>query len=109
MSKSRKPSPASAPPAAPEPLNAWAVAQQQLRNVAELIGLEEDYYRILSTPRLAVTVSVPIRHDNGEIRVYTGHRVQHSTARGPGKGGIRYHPDVTLDEVKALAMWMTWK
>src|SRR5579862_2342710 len=108
MSKARKPS-APAAPASAGPLDAWAVAQQQLRNVAELIGLEEDYYHILSTPRLCLTVSVPIRHDDGAIRVYTGHRVQHSTARGPGKGGIRYHPDVTLDEVKALAMWMTWK
>jgi len=90
-------------------LDAWKVAQQQLRNVAELIGLDESLYGILSTPRLCVTVSVPIRHDDGQIRVYTGYRVQHSTSRGPGKGGIRFHPDVTLDEVKALAMWMTWK
>ncbi len=89
--------------------NAWDVAQEQLRNVAELIGLDEDHYRILSTPRVCLTVAVPIRHDDGRVRVYTGHRVQHSTSRGPGKGGIRYHPDVTLDEVKALAMWMTWK
>jgi glutamate dehydrogenase (NAD(P)+) len=88
---------------------AWDVAQEQLRNVAALIDLDEDTYRILSSPRLCLTVSVPIRHDDGRIRVYTGHRVQHSIARGPGKGGIRYHPDVTLDEVKALAMWMTWK
>jgi glutamate dehydrogenase/leucine dehydrogenase len=92
-----------------EKLDAWKVAQQQLRNVAELIGLDEDMFGILSTPRLCMTVSVPIRHDDGRIRVYTGHRVQHSTSRGPGKGGIRYHPGVTLDEVKALAMWMTWK
>jgi len=96
-------------PAPAEKLNAWKVAQQQLRNVAELIKLDEDIFGILSTPRVAMTVSVPIRHDDGRIRVYTGHRVQHSVARGPGKGGIRYHPDVTLDEVKALAMWMTWK
>jgi glutamate dehydrogenase (NAD(P)+) len=89
--------------------NAWRVAQQQLRNVAEILKLDEDIFGILSTPRVAMTVSVPIRHDDGRIRVYTGHRVQHSVARGPGKGGIRYHPDVTLDEVKALAMWMTWK
>jgi glutamate dehydrogenase (NAD(P)+) len=89
--------------------NAWKVAQQQLRNVAELLKLDEDIFEILSTPRVCMTVSVPIRHDDGRIRVYTGHRVQHSVARGPGKGGIRYHPDVTLDEVKALAMWMTWK
>jgi glutamate dehydrogenase (NAD(P)+) len=108
MSRPRKSTSAPLTPAGDVP-SAWAVAQQQLRNVTELIGLAEDYYRILSTPRLAVTVSVPIRHDDGAIRVYTGHRVQHSTARGPGKGGIRYHPDVTLDEVKALAMWMTWK
>jgi glutamate dehydrogenase (NAD(P)+) len=92
-----------------EKLNAWKVAQQQLRNVAELIKLDENIFGILSTPRVCMTVAVPIRHDDGRIRVYTGHRVQHSTARGPGKGGIRYHPDVTLDEVKALAMWMTWK
>jgi glutamate dehydrogenase (NAD(P)+) len=96
-------------PAPAEKLNAWKVAQQQLRNVAELIQLDEDLFGILSTPRVCMTVSVPIRHDDGRIRVYTGHRVQHSTSRGPGKGGIRYHPDVTLDEVKALAMWMTWK
>ncbi|HVE41374.1 MAG TPA: Glu/Leu/Phe/Val dehydrogenase [Planctomycetota bacterium] len=96
-------------PAPAEKPNAWKVAQQQLRNVAQLIQLDEDIFGILSTPRVCMTVSVPIRHDDGRIRVYTGHRVQHSVARGPGKGGIRYHPDVTLDEVKALAMWMTWK
>ena len=89
--------------------NAWEVAQTQLRDVASLIGLDDDILGILSRPRVCLTVSVPIRHDDGRIHVYTGHRVQHSTARGPGKGGIRYHPDVTLDEVKALAMWMTWK
>jgi glutamate dehydrogenase (NAD(P)+) len=98
-----------ADPVPAEKPNAWKVAQQQLRNVAELLHLEEDLFGILSTPRVCMTVSVPIRHDDGRIRVYTGHRVQHSTSRGPGKGGIRYHPDVTLDEVKALAMWMTWK
>jgi glutamate dehydrogenase/leucine dehydrogenase len=89
--------------------SAWDVAQQQLRNVADLIDLDDDTYRILSSPKMCLTVSVPIRHDDGRIRVYTGHRVQHSNARGPGKGGIRFHPAVTLDEVKALAMWMTWK
>ena len=98
-----------AEPAPADKPNAWKVAQQQLRNVAELLKLDEDIFGILSTPRVCMTVSVPIRHDDGRIRVYTGHRVQHSVARGPGKGGIRYHPDVTLDEVKALAMWMTWK
>jgi len=97
------------PAPAAERLNAWDVAQQQLRNVAELIHLDEGTYRLLATPKLCMTVAAPVRHDDGKIRVYTGHRVQHSTTRGPGKGGIRYHPDVTLDEVKALAMWMTWK
>ena len=75
-------------PAPIEKLNAWKVAQQQLRNVAELIQLDEDIFSILSTPRVCMTVSVPIRHDDGRIRVYIGHRVQHSVARGPGKGGI---------------------
>jgi len=89
--------------------DAWKVAQQQLRNVADLIQLDAGLYEQISRPKLCLTVSVPIKQDDGKIRVYTGHRVQHSTARGPGKGGIRYHPDVTLDEVKALAMWMTWK
>ncbi|HXX93298.1 MAG TPA: Glu/Leu/Phe/Val dehydrogenase dimerization domain-containing protein, partial [Planctomycetota bacterium] len=97
------------PGPAPEKLNAWDVAQQQLRNVAELLKLDEGTLQQLGTPKLCMTVAVPVRHDDGKIRVYTGHRVQHSTARGPAKGGIRYHPDVTLDEVKALAMWMTWK
>jgi glutamate dehydrogenase/leucine dehydrogenase len=100
--------PSERPPVA-EKLNAWEVAQQQLRNVAELIHLDSGMYQTLATPKLCLTVAIPVKHDDGKIRVYTGHRVQHSTARGPGKGGIRFHPDVTLDEVKALAMWMTWK
>ena len=103
MKNAKNPAPAG------EKLNAWKVAQQQLRNVADLLKLDDSMYQILATPKLCMTVAVPVRHDDGRIRVYTGHRVQHSTARGPGKGGIRYHPDVTLDEVKALAMWMTWK
>jgi glutamate dehydrogenase (NAD(P)+) len=103
--KERKRKPAS--PA--EKLNAWEVAQQQLRNVAEIIELDSNLYQQMAVPKVCMTVAVPIKQDDGAIRVYTGHRVQHSTARGPGKGGIRYHPEVTLDEVKALAMWMTWK
>jgi glutamate dehydrogenase/leucine dehydrogenase len=89
--------------------NPWLVARQQLRNVADLVGLDDGMFQVLSTPETCLTVSVPVRHDDGKIQVYTGHRVHHSTARGPGKGGIRFHPDVTLDEVKALATWMTWK
>jgi glutamate dehydrogenase (NAD(P)+) len=108
MPPKAKASPASPAPAAPK-LDAWAVAQKQLMNVAEILRLDDGLLQTLATPRLALTVSVPVKHDDGKVRVYTGHRVQHSTARGPGKGGIRFHPDVTLDEVKALAMWMTWK
>ncbi len=93
----------------PAPLNAWEVARKQLRTVAEILDLEGGMHETLAVPRLCLTVSVPIKHDDGRVGVYLGHRVQHSTARGPGKGGIRYHPGVTLDEVKALAMWMTWK
>ena len=64
---------------------------------------------MLATPRREVTVSIPLRRDNGEIELFLGHRVQHNFSRGPAKGGLRYSPDVTLDEVRALAMWMTWK
>lgn len=85
------------------------MALAQLRQVADLMKLDEGLYKVLSHPKRCLTVSIPIKMDDGRIEVYTGHRVQHSLARGPGKGGIRYHQDVTLNEVKALAMWMTWK
>jgi len=102
--------PRPAAPSTPEERpNPWTVAQQQLAAVADLLDLDEGQRQTLGTPRKCLTVAVPVRLDNGKTRVFTGHRVQHSTTRGPAKGGIRYHPDVTLDEVKALAMWMTWK
>jgi glutamate dehydrogenase/leucine dehydrogenase len=107
--KTPKAKPVSKPQAAAERPNPWAVAQQQLKTVADLLGYDDSIRQTLGTPRKCLTVAVPVRHDDGQVRVYTGHRVQHSTTRGPAKGGIRYHPDVTLDEVKALAMWMTWK
>jgi glutamate dehydrogenase/leucine dehydrogenase len=66
-------------------------------------------HEVLRTPKRVLTVSIPVRMDDGRVKVFIGHRVQHNDARGPYKGGIRYHPQVTLDEVKALAMWMTWK
>src|SRR5207245_6988199 len=66
-------------------------------------------HQILRHPRRALELAVPVRMDDGTVRVFQGYRVHHNTSRGPYKGGIRYHPDVTLDEVKALAMWMTWK
>lgn len=81
----------------------------QLRASADRLGVEQDYIEVLSHPKRALTVSVPIRRDDGKVRVFTGYRVQHTEARGPYKGGIRYHPSVTLEEVTALAMLMTWK
>ena len=89
--------------------NVWHMAQRQLDEVAQLIGLNESIHGYLRQPKRVLEVSVPVRMDDGSFRMFTGYRVQHNLARGPGKGGIRYHPDVTLDEVKALAMWMTWK
>jgi glutamate dehydrogenase (NAD(P)+) len=85
------------------------MAQRQLDEVALLIGLNESLHGYLRVPKRVLEVSVPVRMDDGGFRMFTGYRVQHNMARGPGKGGIRFHPDVTLDEVKALAMWMTWK
>ncbi|MBV8373901.1 MAG: Glu/Leu/Phe/Val dehydrogenase [Candidatus Eremiobacteraeota bacterium] len=89
--------------------NVWEMAQRQLDEVASLIGLNESLHGFLRQPKRVLEVSVPVRMDDGGFRMYTGYRVQHNLSRGPGKGGIRFHPDVTLDEVKALAMWMTWK
>src|ERR1039457_7673357 len=88
--------------------NVWQMAQKQLDEVAALIGLDESIHAYLREPKRVLIVSVPVRMDGGKHRVFEGYRVQHNLARGPGKGGMRYHPDVTLDEVKALAMWMSW-
>ena len=89
--------------------NPYEVARAQLRRVADAFGIEESLVRVLERCKKGVVVSVPTRMDDGRIEVFEGYRVQHNVARGPSKGGIRYHPDVTLDEVRALAMWMTWK
>jgi len=89
--------------------NVWEMAQHQLDEVALLIGLNESIHGFLRQPKRVLEVSIPTRTDDGNFRMYTGYRVQHNMSRGPGKGGIRFHPEVTLDEVKALAMWMTWK
>ncbi len=90
-------------------INAWEVAQRQFDLAAERLNLDPGLRAILREPRRALTVHFPVKMDDGTVRVFTGHRVQHNLGRGPAKGGIRYHQDVTLDEVKALAMWMTWK
>ncbi len=89
--------------------NPWQHALQQLDEVAERIDLEPWIHKKLRHPRRELIVSIPVRMDDGSVEVFTGYRVQHNTTPGPAKGGIRYHPDVTLDEMRALAMWMTWK
>jgi glutamate dehydrogenase (NAD(P)+) len=89
--------------------SAWEVALRQLDDAARIMNLDPGVHEVLRNPRRALEVSLPTRMDGGAVRVFTGYRVHHNTSRGPSKGGLRYHPDVTLDEVKALAMWMTWK
>ena len=90
-------------------INAWDVAQRQFDLAAELLNLSPGLRRVLREPKRELTVHFPVKMDDGSVQVFTGYRVQHNLGRGPAKGGIRYHQDVTLDEVKALAMWMTWK
>ncbi|HET7181630.1 MAG TPA: Glu/Leu/Phe/Val dehydrogenase, partial [Candidatus Limnocylindrales bacterium] len=96
-------------PAAAPHINPWQVAQQQFDLAAEHLNLDEGMRRVLREPRRELTVHFPVKMDDGSVRVFTGYRVQHNLGRGPAKGGIRYHQDVSIDEVKALAMWMTWK
>ena len=82
---------------------------QEFDSAARILNLEPGIWRILTAPKRQIIVSCPIQMDSGEIEVFTGYRVQYNISLGPAKGGIRYHPDVTLDEVTALAAWMTWK
>jgi glutamate dehydrogenase (NAD(P)+) len=89
--------------------NAYQMAVDQLETTAKLINLDPGIHKILAKPKRILTVSLPVKMDNGEIEVFTGFRSQHNNARGPFKGGIRYHPQVTIEEVMALSMWMTWK
>jgi glutamate dehydrogenase (NAD(P)+) len=92
-----------------EDLNPFRIAQIQFDMAAEYLKLDPGLRLILRTPKRVMEVSVPVKMDNGQTKVFTGFRVQHNVSRGPAKGGLRYHPNVTLDEVKALAAWMTWK
>jgi len=92
-----------------EDLNPFHIAQKQFDIAADHLKIENGLRKVLRTPKRVIEVSVPMRMDSGEVRMFEGYRVQHNTSRGPAKGGIRYHPNVTLDEVKALASWMTWK
>ena len=86
-----------------ENLNPFKIAQNYFQQAAERLQLDSGLRQILSTPKRVLTVSIPVRMDDGTYHVFIGHRVAHNMARGPAKGGIRFHPDVTLDEVKALA------
>ena len=90
-------------------INPWQVAQQQFDLAAERLNLDPGLRRVLREPRRELTVHFPVKMDDGSVQVFTGYRVQHKLGRGPAKGGRRYHQDVSIDEVKALAMWMTWK
>jgi glutamate dehydrogenase (NAD(P)+) len=90
-------------------INPWQVAQHQFDLAAARLNLDPGLRRVLREPRRELIVHFPVKMDDGSVQVYTGYRVQHNLGRGPSKGGIRYHQDVSLDEVRALAMWMTWK
>src|SRR5437660_651325 len=114
VAKPTTPTKISVPPIVPriaprEDLNPFRIAQIQFDMAAEFLKLDPGLRQILRTPKRVLEVSLPTKMDNGQVKVFTGYRVQHNVSRGPGKGGIRFHPNVTLDEVKALAAWMTWK
>jgi len=96
-------------PSSEKETNPWLSAEARFNEAAELLGLDEGLRKILRTPALELKVSVPVMLDDGRYEVFTGYRVHHSIVRGPAKGGIRFAPDVTLDEVRALSAWMTWK
>jgi glutamate dehydrogenase (NAD(P)+) len=89
--------------------NPWLAAEARFDEAANQLNLDDGIRKVLRSPTKEITVHIPVQLDDGRIEVFTGYRVQHSIARGPGKGGIRFGPDVTLDEVRALASWMTWK
>jgi glutamate dehydrogenase (NAD(P)+) len=90
-------------------LNPWLAAETRFDEAASRLGLDEGLAKVLRAPSKEITVHIPVQLDDGRLEVFTGYRVQHSVARGPAKGGVRFAPDVTLDEVRALAAWMTWK
>ena len=89
--------------------NPWLAAEARFDEAATRLNLDDGLRKVLRTSAKEITVHIPVQLDDGRLEVFTGYRVQHSIARGPGKGGIRFGPDVTLDEVRALASWMTWK
>ncbi|MCA1556438.1 MAG: Glu/Leu/Phe/Val dehydrogenase [Acidobacteria bacterium] len=96
-------------PISSENLNPFDIAMQQFDRAADALELDDSMRHVLKKAKRQLIVSIPVKMDGGEVQVFEGYRVQHNIARGPAKGGIRFHPQVTLDEVKALAAWMTWK
>ena len=98
-----------ATPSVEKEINPWISAAARFDEAALRLGLDEGLCKVLRTSTLELTVHIPVQLDDGRLEVFTGYRVQHSIARGPAKGGVRFAPDVTLDEVRALAAWMTWK
>ncbi len=92
-----------------EEMNPYAIALSQLAQVAQILGLDDGVHGILQKPKRELTVHFPVTMESGGTRMFTGYRVQHNTSRGPAKGGLRFHPETDIDEVRALAMWMTWK
>src|SRR6476469_6434357 len=90
-------------------VNAWTMALTQLDGAARRLQIDPAIHARLANCQRELTVHFPVRMDDGTVRIFTGYRVQHSLARGPAKGGLRFSPAVSLDEVRALAMWMTWK
>src|SRR6202171_3457083 len=92
-----------------EELNPFEIAKQQFDRAADYLELEQSLRNVLRAAKRQLIVSIPVKMDGGDVQVFEGYRVQHNIARGPAKGGIRYHPNVPRDEVKALASWMTWK
>src|ERR1700723_601812 len=99
----------SAPPPSANEANPWESQRARFNLAAQKLNLDEGLWKVLQYPNRELIVHIPVSMDDGHLEVFTGFRVQHSIARGPSKGGIRFAPDVTLDEVRALASWMTWK
>ena len=92
-----------------EELNPFRITQQQLKKAADIMKLDKEAYAILSEPMRTLVVNIPVKMRDGKTKVFKGFRVHYNTARGPAKGGIRFHPEETIDTVKALSAWMTWK
>ncbi len=89
--------------------NSFRVAQQQIREVSKILSLDQATTELLSTPQFETSFTLPVKMDSGEVKIFNGYRIQYNYARGPAKGGIRFHPEETVDTIRALACWMTWK